>query len=76
MTKSEDKNNLHELLKNAYEGVARDDGDGFANIGAVGQQLLKLDPAFDTRVYGHKKLGELLKATELFEVQDNDVKLK
>ena len=72
--KSEDKSNLNELLKEAYEDVARD--DGIANIGAVGQQLLKLNPAFDTRAYGHKKLGELLKATGLFEIKGNDVKLK
>jgi len=75
--KSEDKSNLHELyelLKEAYEDIARD--DGIANIGTVGQQLLKLNPAFDTRAYGHKKLGELLKATGLFEIKGNDVKLK
>ena len=72
--KSEDKNNLNELLKEAYEDIARD--DGIANIGTVGQQLLKLNPAFDTRAYGHKKLGELLKATGLFEIKGNDVKLK
>jgi uncharacterized LabA/DUF88 family protein len=72
--KLEDKSNLNELLKEAYEDVARD--DGIANIGAVGQQLLKLNPAFDTRAYGHKKLGELLKATGLFEIKGNDVKLK
>lgn len=75
--KSEDESNLHELyelLKEAYEDIARD--DGIANIGTVGQQLLKLNPAFDTRAYGHKKLGELLKATGLFEIKGNDVKLK
>jgi uncharacterized LabA/DUF88 family protein len=72
--KSEDKSNLNELLKEAYEDIARD--DGIANIGTVGQQLLKLNPAFDTRAYGHKKLGELLKATGLFEIKGNDVKLK
>jgi uncharacterized LabA/DUF88 family protein len=72
--KSEDKSNLNELLKEAYEDVARD--DGLANLGTVGKQLLRLDPAFDTRAYGHKKLGELLKATGLFDVKGNDVKLK
>ena len=70
----DDQTKLHSLLKEAYEAVVRD--DGFANLGTVGQQLLRLDPAFDTRAHGHKKLGELLKATEIFKVKGNDVKLK
>lgn len=72
--KNEKKDRLNELLKESFEYVARD--DGFANLGTVGQQLLKLDPAFDVREYGYKKLGELLKATEIFEVKGNDTKLK
>ncbi len=72
--KSEAKSDLHELLKEAYEDVVRD--DGIANVGAVGQQLLKIDSSFDSRAYGHKKLGELLKKTELFEVKGNDIRLK
>ena len=71
---SDDTNKLHTLLQEAYEAVARD--DSFANLGTVGQQLLKLDSAFDTRAYGHKKLGELLKSTGIFVVKGNDVKLK
>lgn len=63
---------LYSLLKEAYEDVARE--DGLANIGTVGQQLLKLDPSFDSRNYGHKKLGELLKTIGLFEVRGNDIK--
>ncbi len=72
--KSEEKSSLRELLKEAYEDVARD--DGIANVGAVGQQLLRIDPSFDSRAYGHKKLGELLKTTGLFEVKGNDIRLK
>jgi hypothetical protein len=71
--KSVETEKVHGLLKEAYEDVARD--DGFANLGTVGQQLSKLDPSFDSRTYGYKKLGELLKATGLFEVKGNDIKL-
>jgi uncharacterized LabA/DUF88 family protein len=67
----EDK--LHSLLKEAYEDVARE--DGLANIGTIGQQLSKLDPSFDPRAHGHKKLGELLKTIGLFEVKGNDIRL-
>lgn len=74
LPKSEENTKLHTLLTEAYEDVARDDGR--ANLGTVGQQLLKLDPAFDTRAHGHKKLGELLNATGLFELKGNYVRLK
>ena len=73
-SKSEDESQLHQLLKEAYEGIARD--DGVANIGTLGQHLLRLDSSFDTRTYGFKKLGELLKATGLFDVKGNDIKLR
>lgn len=72
-TKSEDKIKLNKLLKEAYENVMRSDGN--ANIGTVGQQLLRLDSSFDSRAYGHKKLGDLVKSTGLFEVNGNDIKL-
>lgn len=72
-SKIEERNKLHQLLKEAYEDVAHNDGN--ANLGTVGQQLSKLDPSFDSRSYGYKKLGELLKATGLFEVNGNDIKL-
>jgi NYN domain/OST-HTH/LOTUS domain len=71
---SEKNEKINKLLKEAFEYVARD--DGFANLGTVGQQLLRLDPAFDVREYGYKKLGELLKTTGIFEVKGNDAKLK
>ena len=72
-SKTEEKDKLHKLLKEAYEDVARSNGN--ANLGTVGQQLSKLDPSFDPRSYGYKKLGELLKATGLFEVNGNYIKL-
>ncbi len=72
-TKTKQKEELNKLLKEAYEDVARDDGN--ANLGTVGQQLLKMDPSFDSRSYGYKKLGELLKETGLFKVKGNDIKL-
>lgn len=64
---------LLEVLKEVYESVSR--ADGLANIGTIGYQLLKLDSAFDARNYGYKKLGELMKATGIFEVKGNDVSL-
>lgn len=71
--KSENTSQLNKLLKQAYENVARN--DGYANIGTIGQQLLKLDSSFDPRSYHYKKLGDLVKSTGLFEIKGNDIKL-
>lgn len=59
---------LSKLLKAAYEAIA--DEDGWANLGPFGAQLTKLSPAFDARNYGYKKLGELIRATDMFEVRE------
>ncbi|WP_088889963.1 NYN domain-containing protein [Leptolyngbya ohadii] len=56
------------LLKNAYEAIAEEDGWG--RLGALGTQLNKLSPSFDSRNYGYKKLGELVRATGRFEIRE------
>lgn len=43
------------------------DENGWAHLGTFGSYLTKLQPDFDSRVYGFKKLSDLVKAkTELF----------
>jgi hypothetical protein len=49
-----------EIVNKAFESVVGDDGT--ANLGELGNALLKLDPAFDSRTYGKSKLGDLLEA--------------
>lgn len=56
------------LLNDAYEAVAGE--DGWANLGPVGAQLTKLSPSFDSRNYGYKKLGELIRCIGIFEVKE------
>ena len=62
------KGELTQLLKDAYEAIAEE--DGWANLGPFGSQLTKLSPAFDPRNYGYKKLGDLVRATNMFEVRE------
>ncbi|WP_252274298.1 NYN domain-containing protein [Pseudomonas subflava] len=38
------------------------DEDGWTHLGALGQNLSKLRPDFDSRLYGHAKLSGLIKA--------------
>ncbi len=57
------------LIRRAFEMSAQD--DGWANLGTVGQNLLKLDPAFDPRTYGFKQLAQMFRGfPENIEVMD------
>ncbi|MGY3856463.1 NYN domain-containing protein [Aeromonas intestinalis] len=47
------------------------DESGWANLGTFGSYLTKLQPDFDSRIYGYKKLSDLVKAmTELFVTEE------
>ncbi len=59
---------LHELLSQAVEDAA--DDDGWVALGGVGNLIAKRKPDFDSRNYGYKKLSELVRATALFETDE------
>jgi hypothetical protein len=59
---------LVSLLRNATEDSA--DETGWANLGTVGQNVANKLPEFDPRNYGYKKLGELVKAVDLFDIDE------
>lgn len=58
---------LKPLLSSAISASAQD--DGWALLGVVGNLILKSDPSFDSRNFGFKKLGELVKAQPYLEVK-------
>jgi uncharacterized LabA/DUF88 family protein len=58
------------LLHDAVDDAA--DDSGWANLGMVGQLVANKLPDFDPRSYGFKKLGDLIRATEAFEIKDED----
>ena len=46
------------------------DEDDWANLGTVGQHLSKRKPDFDTRLFGHKKLSDMIRAyPKWFQIQ-------
>jgi uncharacterized LabA/DUF88 family protein len=49
-----------------------DADDGWVNLGTVGKQLLNLAPDFDPRTFGFRKLSDLVRKTNQFEVQQGD----
>ena len=73
-----------EMVEQAIEMAETD--DGWAFLGAVGNNLRQLDPAFDPRTFGHRQLSQLVKsAPDMFETRERgatggpsviDVKLK
>ena len=62
---------LVSLLRNAVE--ASSDESGWAHLAPVGSNLAKQSPDFDPRNYGYVKLGELVKATKLFDIEERQI---
>lgn len=63
---------LVNLLRTAVE--ASSDESGWAHLSPVGSNVAKQLPEFDPRNYGYKKLGELVKATQLFDLEERTTK--
>ncbi len=59
---------LVNLLRNAVEHSAGE--DGWAYLGQIGQHIANQAPEFDPRNYGYKKLGDLVRATQLFDIDE------
>lgn len=58
-----------QLLNLLRAGVsAGEDDDGWANLGGVGSAIQKQSPDFDSRNWGYGKLGDLIEAVGLFEI--------
>jgi len=62
---------LVNLLRNAVE--ASSDDSGWAHLAPMGSTIAKQAPEFDPRNYGYKKLGELVAATKLFQIEERAV---
>ena len=62
---------LVNLLRNAVE--ASSDDSGWACLAAVGSNIAKQASEFDPRNYGYKKLGELMSATNIFQIEERTV---
>lgn len=62
---------LVNLLRSAVQ--ASSDESGWAHLAPVGSYIAKQSPDFDPRNYGYPKLGELVDATNLFEMEERPV---
>ena len=59
---------LRRILSMAIRSTSKD--DGWSHLGEVGSYLVKNDAAFDARVYGYPKLGELVRSQPYVEVRE------
>jgi uncharacterized LabA/DUF88 family protein len=57
---------LVNLLRNAVDAAT--DEEGWAYLAEVGQNIANQTPEFDPRNYGYEKLGQLMEATQLFDI--------
>lgn len=62
---------LVSLFRNAVE--ASSDESGWAHLAPVGSNIAKQSPDFDPRNYGYAKLGELVFATKLFDIEERQI---
>jgi uncharacterized LabA/DUF88 family protein len=62
---------LVNLLRIAVE--ASSDDSGWAHLAPVGSNIAKQSPEFDPRNYGYRKLGELVSATKLFDMEERQI---
>lgn len=59
---------LRELFLSAISSAAQE--DGWASLGAVGSLVNKNDPSFDSRNFGYRKLGDLVRDQAYLEVDE------
>jgi hypothetical protein len=57
-----------DLIRKAIDDAS--DDSGWAPLASVGHYVLKLKPDFDPRLYGHKKLSEVLRRASDFVVEE------
>jgi len=65
-----DKGHLANLFRNAIDAFS--DDDGWAQLGSVGSNVAKQLPEFDSRNYGYRKLKDLVKAMNLYEIRETN----
>ncbi|MCB1862511.1 MAG: NYN domain-containing protein [Gammaproteobacteria bacterium] len=71
-TESPTKEFPREFILQALDQAS--DDAGWAHLGTFGSYLTKLQPDFDARLYGFKKLSELVKTkTDIFQVEERKV---
>jgi len=67
-------NELIRVLQLAADDSA--DVDGWCTLSVIGDNMIKVQPDFDPRNYGFKKLSDLVRSTEAFELKETSSQVK
>ena len=60
---------LEQSLRQAFDAVSRD--NGWATVSSVGSYMAKNNPSFDTRLYGFRKLSDMIRKQPFVEVMES-----
>ncbi len=58
---------LEHSLRQAFDAVSRD--EGWATVSSIGSYIAKNNPSFDTRLYGFRKLSDMIRKQPFVEVK-------
>lgn len=72
ISKLKDDKPFLKLLRNSVEDSS--DDQGWAELGLVGNNLQKKSPEFDARNYGFRKLFDLIKSLDFYEIDERQSK--
>lgn len=65
------QNKLKEIVISAIKAVSKE--DGWAALSGVGGYITKNNPSFDSRNYGHEKLGKLIKSLDYMVCEERQI---
>ena len=63
----DDVPDLEHALRQAFDAVSRD--NGWATLSSVGSYMAKNNPSFDTRLYGYRKLSDMVRKQPFIEAE-------
>jgi uncharacterized LabA/DUF88 family protein len=64
----DDVPDLETALRQAFDAVSRD--EGWATLSSIGSYMAKNNPSFDTRLYGFRKLSDMVRKQPFVEAKD------
>jgi hypothetical protein len=64
----DDVPDLEHALRQAFDAVSRD--EGWATLSSIGSYIAKNNPSFDTRLYGFRKLSDMIRKQPFVEIKD------
>lgn len=74
---AEESNNTPDALPLLRRAVRENADDlGWANLGPIGSYINKINPDFDSRLYGYGKLSDLIKSFDIFEHRTDNNQLQ